>query len=43
MLHTGDKAPDISLPDTDMRLRTLADFAAKTVLLYFYPKDDTPG
>ena len=43
MLHVGDKAPEFSLPDADMGYRTLADFGGKTVVLYFYPKDDTPG
>jgi len=43
MLHVGDKAPEFFLPDADMEYRTLADFAGKMVILYFYPKDDTPG
>jgi peroxiredoxin Q/BCP len=43
MLRVGDEAPDFSLPDADMEYRSLADFAGKTVILYFYPKDDTPG
>lgn len=43
MLRPGDRAPDFSLPDTDMQLRTLADFAGRILVLYFYPKDDTPG
>ena len=43
MLRVGDKAPDIALPDADMTLRTSADFAGKKLVLYFYPKDDTPG
>lgn len=43
MLRVGDKAPDIVLPDADMKLRTSADFAGKNLVLYFYPKDDTPG
>jgi len=43
MLRVGDEAPDFSLPDADMEYRALADFAGKTVILYFYPKDDTPG
>jgi thioredoxin-dependent peroxiredoxin len=43
MLHVGDKAPEFSLPDADMEYRTLADFTGRTVILYFYPRDDTPG
>jgi peroxiredoxin Q/BCP len=43
MLNTGDMAPAIELPDTDMKLRSLAEFAGSRVVVYFYPKDDTPG
>ena len=43
MLNTGDVAPAIELPDTDMNLRSLAEFAGSWVVVYFYPKDDTPG
>ena len=43
MLKTGDMAPAIELPDTDMKLRSLAEFAGSWVVVYFYPKDDTPG
>ena len=43
MLSTGDPAPAIELPDDNMNMRTLAEFAGKWVLVYFYPKDDTPG
>ena len=43
MLGPGDKAPDFSLPDTEMHLRTLGEFAGRKLVLYFYPKDDTPG
>ena len=43
MLQTGDVAPAIELPDTDMNLRKLAEFAGSWVVVYFYPKDDTPG
>ncbi len=43
MLQVGDKAPDFSLPSADMEIRSLADSAGKWLLLYFYPKDDTPG
>lgn len=36
-------APDFSLPDQTGKLRTLKEFAGKWALLYFYPKDNTPG
>jgi len=37
------QAPDFSLPDQDGNTKTLADYAGKWLVLYFYPKDDTPG
>ena len=43
MLNTGDMAPAIELPDADLKLRSLAEFAGSWVVVYFYPKDDTPG
>lgn len=43
MIAVGDKAPVFSLEDQDGKLHTLTDYAGKYVLLYFYPKDDTPG
>lgn len=43
MLQVGDQAPDFSLPSADMKMRSLSDCAGKWFLLYFYPKDDTPG
>ncbi len=43
MLNEGDKAPDFSAKDQEGRDVKLADFAGKRVVLYFYPKDDTPG
>lgn len=43
MLSTGESAPAIALPDADMHMRTLAEFAGSWVVVYFYPKDDTPG
>lgn len=43
MLHIGDTAPIFSLPDQDGVLHTLSQYQGKKVLLYFYPKDDTPG
>jgi thioredoxin-dependent peroxiredoxin len=43
MLHEGDRAPDFTLPDQDGREVSLADFAGRTLVLYFYPRADTPG
>ena len=43
MLETGMKAPDFSLPDQDGNTVRLSDFQGKKVVLYFYPKDNTPG
>jgi peroxiredoxin Q/BCP len=42
-LKPGDKAPAISAPDQNGNIRTLKDFEGKKLVLYFYPKDDTPG
>lgn len=42
-LEAGDKAPAFSLKDQDGKLHRLNDYAGKTVVLYFYPADDTPG
>jgi len=42
-LGVGDKAPDLSLPDQSGERVSLKDFKGKQVVLYFYPKDDTPG
>lgn len=42
-LTVGAKAPAFSLPDQTGKTVSLADFAGQTVILYFYPKDDTPG
>ena len=39
----GDKAPDFTLPDQEGKPVTLSDFKGKNVVLYFYPKADTPG
>ena len=39
----GRKAPDFTLADTEGRLVSLSDFKGKDVIVYFYPKDDTPG
>ena len=43
MLKIGDKAPLFTLPDKDGNPVSLADFLGKKVVLYFYPKDNTPG
>lgn len=43
MLEVGIEAPKFSLQDQDGKLRSLADFRGDWVLLYFYPKDETPG
>ena len=43
MLEIGMKAPDFSLPDKDGNAVRLSDFQGKKVILYFYPKDNTPG
>jgi len=42
-LEVGGKAPALSLPDQSGNPVSLRDFAGKQVVLYFYPKDDTPG
>jgi peroxiredoxin Q/BCP len=42
-LQSGAKAPAFSLPDQDGKRVSLSDFAGKKLLLYFYPKADTPG
>jgi peroxiredoxin Q/BCP len=39
----GKKAPDFSLEGSDGKQHTLKDYAGKTVIIYFYPKDNTPG
>jgi len=43
MLNIGDNAADFSLQDQNGTLRSLADYSGKWLILYFYPKDDTPG
>ena len=43
MLEIGAKAPDFTLSDKDGNVVSLSDFAGKRVVLYFYPKDNTPG
>ena len=43
MLEVGMKAPDFSLPDENGVNHKLSDYLGKRVILYFYPKDNTPG
>ncbi len=43
MLEIGMKAPDFTLSDKDGNTVSLSDFLGKKVVLYFYPKDNTPG
>ena len=43
MLKTGDKAPDFALQDKDGNTVRLSDYLGRKVVLYFYPKDNTPG
>ena len=42
-LKEGDKAPDFTAKDQNGKTVSLSDFKGKNVILYFYPKDDTPG
>lgn len=42
-LNPGDPAPDFTLPDADGNLVSLADLRGQWVVLYFYPRDNTPG
>lgn len=43
IIEAGKPAPDFALIDDTGALRRLADYRGKSVILYFYPKDDTPG
>ena len=43
MIEPGTKAPDFSLSDGEGNIRTLESFRGKKLVLYFYPKDNTPG
>ena len=43
MLEIGMKAPEFNLPDKDGRSVSLSDFLGRKVVLYFYPRDNTPG
>ena len=42
-LEAGDRAPDFELQDQDGVTHRLADYCDETLVLYFYPRDDTPG
>jgi len=42
-MDINDKAPDFSLPDENGKKVALKDFRGKTVVLFFFPKADTPG
>ncbi len=42
-MQTGDMAPDFSLPDKNGNTVTLSEFRGRKVVVYFYPKDNTPG
>ncbi|MEJ2636371.1 MAG: redoxin domain-containing protein, partial [Calditrichia bacterium] len=42
-VKVGDNAPDFQLKDQDGKIRSLDEFKGKKIVLYFYPKDDTPG
>ena len=42
-LTIGDKAPDFAIPDQDGIVHKLSDYAGRKLVIYFYPKDDTPG
>ena len=43
MIEKGDPAPDFSMPSDAGGRVSLSDFAGRRLVLYFYPKDDTPG
>jgi peroxiredoxin Q/BCP len=43
VLPIGTKAPDFELPDADGKMHKLSDYIGHKVILYFYPKDGTPG
>jgi len=41
--NPGDAAPDFTLFDQDGKAHTLSDYLGQNIVIYFYPKDDTPG
>jgi peroxiredoxin len=43
MLNVGDPAPDFAVSDHTGKTRKLSDYRGRTVVLWFYPKADTPG
>ena len=43
MLEVGTKAPDFTLPDQNGNMHSLSEYKGKKIILYFYPKDNTPG
>ena len=43
LIDPGKKAPSFTLKDQDEKTHTLSDYEGRPVVLYFYPKDDTPG
>ena len=43
MLEIGTKAPDFNLPDQNGNMHSLSEYKGKKLILYFYPKDSTPG
>ena len=43
MIELGQKAPDFTLQNQDGKLVSLSDFLSSWLIVYFYPKDDTPG
>ena len=43
MLEAGMKAPELALPDQNGNVHTLEEYKGKKVILYFYPRDNTPG
>ena len=43
MLATGTQAPDFTLPDQNGEMHSLSDYRGQKIILYFYPRDNTPG
>ena len=43
MIKSGDAAPDFELPEADMQMVRASDLKGRPYVIYFYPKDDTPG